>query len=215
MQELAKQTNTEVVQECEEKGQALIEAAVKMSVACQQDADNANLLLNRMNAGLKAMDSKRLAVGRPILAAKKALDDMFKNVSDPVKEAMTTLKNKLMAWRRAEQEKIDKANREAAEKAEAELRRRQNISKAQGGAGEAKTPVAAPIVETFTDTTKVSKVWKHTVVDAQAVPREYLEVNETKIRRAMLDQIHPKTKLLDPEFKIAGVTFEQVEQSRH
>ncbi len=214
MGELVKQTNTEVVQECEEKGQALIEAAVRMSVADQQDADNANLLLNRMNAGLKAMEAKRLEVGRPILKAKKILDDMFKDVSDPVKEAMGTLKNKLMAWRRAKQEKIEKANREAAEKAEAELKRRQNISKAQGGDGEAKTPVAAPIVETFQDTTKVSKVWQHTVVDPTAVPREYLKVDEIKIRRAMLDQIHPKTKKLDPDFKIAGVTFEHVEQGR-
>ena len=214
MQELAQQTNTEVVQECEEKGQALIEAAVRMSVADQQDADNANLLLNRMNAGLKAMEAKRLEVGRPILKAKKVLDDMFKDVSDPVKEAMGTLKSKLMTWRREQQEKIDKANREAAEKAEARLKHNQNISKGLGGDGVSKTPVAAPIVETFTDTTKISKVWVHTVVDPTKVPREYLEVNEIKIRRAMLDAIDPKTKLLDPDFSIAGCTFKQVDRGR-
>ncbi|KKN77619.1 hypothetical protein LCGC14_0358940 [marine sediment metagenome] len=214
MQELAQQTNAEAVEECKNKGQGLIEAAIKLSVACQQDADNANILLNRMNAGLKAMDNKRLAVGRPILAAKKALDDMFKNVSDPVKEAMGTLKNKLMSWRRVEQERIDKENRKAQEAAQKELERRQNISKSLKGDGEAKTPVAAPIQQTFTDTTKVSKVWQHTVVDAQAVPRQYLEVDEVKIRRHMQDHIDKKTKLLDPDFKIAGVTFEHVDQGR-
>ncbi|KKK64091.1 hypothetical protein LCGC14_2987740, partial [marine sediment metagenome] len=204
--------NKEVIEGLEKQNQPLIERAAAAVVKCQQDADDANQQIDKMKKALKLADNTRLGVVRNILAARDAINNLFRPLTENLDGAIRVLKDKVLGWRKEEQDRIAEENRKAMEKQQKELERRQNISKAQNGDGEAKTSVAAPVEQVFEDTTKVKKVWKHTVVDAQAVPREYLEVNETKIRRAMQDHIDPKTKLLNPEFKIAGVEFNHVEQ---
>lgn len=207
----------EAVREIEEERNGVIVKANKLQVCCQDDSDLANIQLKRLNATLKMIKGRFDEIKRPQNEALKQIRALEKDITTPVEEAKCELSNRLMDWRRQEQERIAEETRKVAEenrlreeKAEAEAERRRNIVAAHAAKGhKTKPPTEVPEPEVVpepapleaTDTTRVRKVWEYEVTDFNQVPHDYLMIN----RGAIQDAIRSGTR------EIPGVIISQIE----
>lgn len=147
-------------------------------------------------------------------AAWKAVVSQEKSSLDSLESAETVLKKKASDYQAAEERK--RRLEQARLQAEADERARVEREKLERAAAKLKTPerreqklaeaasVAAPVISVAPTTPKVEGVtmrttWKHRVVDAMAVPREYLMVNEKQ-----LDLLAKSTK---GNVTVSGVEF--------
>lgn len=138
---------------------------------------------------------------------------------DAVNMAIRYLESKLRdfdreqeALRIAEQKKLQaEADARAAkrrgdlEKKAAAAKRPETQAKYQQQAQQVATPVVsvAPVTPQVNGLVK-RKVWKFRIVDAQAIPREYLKVDEERLGRY--------ARAMGANARVAGVTFFQEEQ---
>lgn len=113
------------------KAQNLATAAKVLEVTDAATFDAANRILMDMHAAAKAIEARRVELKKPITQLGKAIDSVCANVADPLDVAKRTLQGRVVAYQRAEQEKADRARREAEEKArqerEAAERERQRL----------------------------------------------------------------------------------------
>jgi len=118
---------------------------------------------------LKSIEAEREELVRPILRDKKLVDAAFKEATAPLEKAKDLIKQKLAARQetlRAAQVAVQEAARLAA----------------VAGDHAACAQALAAIPETHSvDGAKTQWVWEPAVVDAAAVPREYLAVDEKKL----------------------------------
>lgn len=117
-----------------------------------------------------------------ILEAGRTVDGFFSRMVDPLKAASDKLVGAINAFQRAKLE-AERIAREAAEKKARE----------EAALFDEPAPVAAPVVvKEAARVTSLSGVkatasrkWVHEITDAQAVPRQYLMVNEAAIKAAI------------------------------
>lgn len=150
----------------------------------------------------------RNQVERDKLAATKELRDKVKafnnGVAEKTKEAdeaVKAVKQAVIAYHNErEQEK-----RQEEIKSIKEVGRREAISKGLGGDGVAKTPV--PVVKKLVTelNIKTTKRWGAEVVDKEAVPEKYKDVNTTRIMTAFHAAKKDKKTL-----EVPGIKFVQV-----
>jgi hypothetical protein len=143
------------------------------TIETEEDHTFAGAVLLQIKASWKELEEKRTSVTGPILEAKRTVDEWFKPVQGPLKEAERILKEKISAYILAR-----KAANEAAMLAAA--------SAAQAGDGEA----ALVHVGAIQDAPRVAgisvkEVWDWEVENLDEVPREFLMLDERKVREAI------------------------------
>jgi hypothetical protein len=150
--------------------------------------------LRTVKGFLRDLEAQRTKVTGPMNEALRQVNEWFRGPRDNLERAERTLKNALASFEAAETAKIraqERAAAEAARRDQEELARRAASAEAKGQAAKAEelkaraaavvpaTPALAPVkakAMAFTD------VWDIQVVDAALVPREYLMVDEAKIK---------------------------------
>ena len=126
---------------------------------------------------------------RVALDNKRKIEAMFAPKITPLNEITTKVKRAISDYTIAEEKKA-----QAEEARKQAIRDKANEKRAEEGKGEILTPVktverTAPTVKTAEGRTTTRKVWKFEVVDSTKVPRQYLDVNESKIRQAVRDGV--------------------------
>lgn len=177
--------DTQELQTIQGSGIVLIEMANSHVVLDQEQADEANEILIKINHGLKQIEEKRTSFTGPLNKSLKEINASFKQMVEPIKSAKDSLTSRLMAWRRQEQARID-AEREKAVKEEERRRKIQEAHAAKGHAvKEDITPVVKPIPFSVNDTTKVQKRWTYEIEDSSVIPRQYMVVDGPAITAAV------------------------------
>ena len=169
-----------------------------------QELDNAGIYLKFVKAKYKEIEAARLAITRPLDESKKRTMEMFapylerlKGLEKQVIEAMGTYQQEVEAINQA---RLEAARAEA--QAEAEKQRKANEARAKtledAGLSEAAevartAEVALDIEPVHQFKTKATGVtqrinWKYEIIDAEAVPRSYLMVDEAKVGLAVRSQ---------------------------
>lgn len=195
----------EAIRKIEKERNGTIAEASALQVKSLSDSDLANVYLRKLTAAIKMVTTRFTEIMRPQNEALKQIRALKAEILTPLEIAKAELSNRLMSWRRDEQERIAKERAEAEakrrEREELEEKHRENGHKVPGPEPtiEEPTPLAA------TDTTQVRNVWDFEVVDELAVPEEYKDVNLARIRKAM--QAAPKDKDKTPQIEIPGVKF--------
>lgn len=150
--------------------------------------------LTRIKSQAKALTEKRLEVTRPLDEAKRNVMAWFKGPLDRLATAESGLKRKVADYQAREAEARRKAQAEAEEKArKARERLEARAAKAEASGKvekalelhmEAAAQHAAPVVPPPTKAEGVSTVtrWVFEVTNPAEVPREFLTVDEKKIR---------------------------------
>lgn len=161
----------------------------------------------------KKVEDLRKAMVAPLNDQVKKINDYAKQIVLPLQEAEAHIKRQLVSWefelnkkRREEQSRIEAEQRvraeEARKKAQEDLKRAQSITNAKDAA-RAKAVAEAEALRTQNQIAadarkdekalsemKVSntrKVWKFEVGDLYQVPREFLILDTTAVRKAITD----------------------------
>jgi len=188
-------------------------------------------LLASVKFTIKKITDRRLAITRPMDAAKKAVMDLF---NEPLKQAeaiKTHLDAEIKGYmaeqerirreeearireqQRKEQERLERLQREAEERARLAAEKGNaakaaaDMAKAEAFAQRAEVAQMSPLVVAPVEVPKglqTRSIWKHRVVDAAQVPREYLMVNDK-----MLAAVATATK---GSLHVPGVEFYEEKQ---
>lgn len=191
---------------------ALEQASTVTRVETEEDLNRAGEIQTRIGKLVKELETKRMEITRPLDDVKKQImsaeKEMVKSLStehDRLKQLNNAYATKKMLEAEAERKRVDELNRKAqAEQAEAQRKAQEEADAKAAKAAEifgtgavtACAPVApaVPPPPQFVPLTtaprsssnRITYEWKFEVVDANAVPRELLTVDEKKIR-AQLD----------------------------
>jgi len=140
----------------------------------------------------------------PLNAQVKWWNDQFKILTDPIGQLERTINSKVFAYRQL----VEEARRKEQARQDALAAKRMERAEAKGitpAIPEIVAPiVAGPEKRIETDMAKVSftENWTFQITDETLIPREYLMVDESKIRKVV--------KALKADTKIAGIkVFDQ------
>ena len=187
---------------------AIVKAeALSLRVSSEETKTTATGLLGACRKIQKDAEAKRVSLVTPFNDHVKAINGLFREVLAPFVEADTHLDGQLLARRREEvrlaAEATAAAERQRLE-AEAMLREAERAEAAgkvdiaeslldtavacEQGARVAEVQAQAParVVRTAAGTSSVRKTWAFRVLDPEAIPRKYLDLNEARVRKAIM-----------------------------
>ncbi len=167
--ELAQHVQIEISEEIDRATGALREVK-DFPVVSPEDIAFAETLVLDAKKQWKRIDDRRKAITAPLNEALRSANDLFRPALGAYAEAEGTLRQKILAARA----EIDRVNREAMLAAEAALAKND-----VRGAALAAAPITAP---PSTKGMTYRDVWEFRVVDAAISPREFLEVDEKKVK---------------------------------
>jgi hypothetical protein len=197
------------VRELTAEAQSLVALAGSYAVANAEEYAAAGEDLKRVKGAKDRLERLRKSMTQPIDAAKKAIMDFFRGPSDQLDRAESQIKRSMIAFsneqdrlRREEQARAEESARKERLRLEAQANKAEASGKVEKAAAlqQRAATVVAPVIErTPPKVIGVStrEVWKFEVTDPAQVPREYLTVDESKIRRVV--------GALKGDTKIAGV----------
>lgn len=159
------------------------------TIQSQNDIAIATEFLVKVKARAKRIEELRQFFVKPLNDQVKAINDRFKSVIKPLEEIEAKVKRSISDYTLEQDRQRREKERELQEAHAKEMAKQE---KAADRAGTEFVPTAAPKIEkampsvkTESGKTTTIKVWKFEVKDAAAVPREYLVVDETLIRKAV------------------------------
>ena len=164
------------------EAQGTVATLEAMELASPEDAALAGDLLHAVKDRWKELEAKRTSVTQPILAAKRAVDDLFRPVQEPLARAERVLKGKIAAYTLACQ---------AAQAA----------AVVAVGAGDA--PVTAIVPTPVLEGVGVRVLWTWEVIEPDMVPRRFLMVDHAALAKHAAFADTERT----PPRPVAGVRF--------
>ena len=192
-----KKTNTsivpvEVVQKAESDAVLMAQQAEAIQVTTTEQEEQAYAALTQIKRAIKTIEGERKEITKPLNVSLKATNILFTKLKAPFVEADRIVRDKVMGFRQAQEEKAYK-----------ELERRQKIQAAHEAKGHETHEITQPKVE-VAKTTVTTKRWTFEVVDVYKVPIEYLEVDSVAVNNAIRNGVR----------KIDGLDIFQVEGLR-
>lgn len=183
--------------------------AKAIKIATADDYVQAGEYLKRCKGALKQIEDARVRITKPINESLREVNAQARESSQPWTQAESLIKNAMLVYQsdqerlqREEQRKRDEAARKEREKLEAQAAKAAAAGKVDRAAQleERAATVVAPVVTR--EVPKVAgqstrEVWLFEIEDPAKVPREYLAIDESKIRKVV--------NALKGETVIAGV----------
>lgn len=153
--------------------------------------------LKRVKAAQQKLEDARTSITGPMNAALKAVNNFFRKPAERLASIETTVKRELAkfataqeARQREEQRQADAAARKERERLEAQAQRATESGRVEKAAAleHRAATVVAPVINRAPPKVtgvRMTEVWKFEVTDPALVPREYLSVDESKIRKVV------------------------------
>jgi hypothetical protein len=136
----------------------------------------------------KQVEDARKSEVDPFNKLVKRINDIFRPIGDGLAKSEETIKGKIKAWRIAKEEIRRVEERKQMEEYQKKIAEEQAKAKKEKREAEIIVPPPA-IIPTQTIGTQgkapTRKVWKFEVVDETKIPRQYLVIDEVKIRAAI------------------------------
>ena len=173
------EVNTEKLELVTKEVEEFLYQNQEITVTSQEDYTKATDTLKIINGKIKKLEEKRVEWTKPILEAKRKIDDDFKQAIKPLEEFVATVKTKMLDWYRVEQKRLDEEQKKLEAKAMEDAKNNKQ--------SEVVVPVINEVKTHRGDlaTATVSKKWMYKLLDENLVPREYLVVDEAKIKAAV------------------------------
>jgi hypothetical protein len=177
------------------QAQGLLTNAESYAVTSSEHYESAGEFLKHIKAKYRELDEQRKSMTKPLDDSKKRIMDFFAKPLDFLTRAENTIKRAMIAYsdeqeriRREDQRRAEEAARKERERLEAQAQKAAASGKVERAAEleQRAATVVAPIIDRTPP--KVSglstrEVWKFEVIDEKAVPREFLMVDESKLRK--------------------------------
>lgn len=171
----------------------VLQQAMAFAIHNREHFQAAAVFLRSIKSRIGTLEGMRTSVGRPLLEAKRTVDEWFAAPLAVLRRAESQVKDLMGAFERLERDRIELERREAEARARQEreeLERRASraadkgqVEKAADLTARAREVVAAPPETAPLKARGMSfgELWSFVVVDPALVPREYLMVDESKI----------------------------------
>ena len=161
----------------EDESSLLLKQADSYIIQSTQDVDLASEFLRKLKDAENMIEAKRLEFTAPINKSLKAINETFKKLSRPLKEARESLSGRILDWRRAENDRLAK-----------EEERRRKIQEAHERAGhEVKAPIVLERPEAKIGNTQIRKDWTYEVIDFSKIEDRFKIENAVAINQAIRD----------------------------
>ena len=146
----------------------LSDKANKFKIRNDKDTIKATEFLIFLKTTLKKHEDERLTYTAPLNQSLKAINNTFKKITLPLKEAQDLIKTNILEYRKIQEEKrlleeskLQKKNKDI---------KIENISKS---------------IESESGKLTTTKKWIFEIIDETKIPREYLKVDDNKINDAI------------------------------
>lgn len=160
---------------------SITKTATDIAIGTAEELTKAAEFLKQVVVRKKRIEELRLFFTKPLNDHIRQINTEFKKASEPLEAVERDVKGKMVVYRREEDERIRKEQERLNKKADTmktESKKEEYREKAIEIAQETK-------VESKSGEVRFRKVWKFEITDGNEVPREYMAVNETSIRRAI------------------------------
>lgn len=164
---------TELRQELSSEAAAMSQSITQLRgylVETDDDLEYVGQLVRSAKERWKELEERRTAITKPINEALRQVNALFKPVQDPLKQVEVIIKSKIAAYTMAQRASQERAMRDAAAAIQS------------GDVQAAAEHVAAIVPASVLAGVGVREVWTFRVVDESLVPREFLRVDEDKIK---------------------------------
>lgn len=189
---MAVATDDAIPPELKQAVERFVEQSKSLVIGDQQSFDGAVLQRREVATLQKQLAQTKLNATRPLNDALKYVRDQFTELDQSLTSADIQLRNATAIWTRQQAEARLKAQEEVDRKAAAErarLEKRAEAAIAKGDTVKAAVleeraeAVVAPIIPPVPKAEGIStrEVWRFTVVDFDAIPRQYLIPDEKQI----------------------------------
>lgn len=180
-----------------EGAQKLLAHAEALRIVTSQDYEVAGAALLALNKRQGEVEAMRVALKRPVDQAAAAIQALFKPPLDVFDRAKAILKRKIGNYaqeqerlRREEQRKAEEKARKERERLEEQARKAEASGKTEKAAQleQRASTVVAPVISR--EPPKVAGIqlretWLFEITDPSLVPREYLVVDESRVRKVV------------------------------
>ena len=163
------------IQVLEKQVSPLVKEADSYKIDSVEAVDEASMFLKKVRDTERSIEAKRLEFTAPLNQSMRAINATFKKLKEPLEQARKLLTNRVLTWKIAERERL--------EKEEARRRKIQEAHEAKGH--EVKAPVVLDRPDNKIGNTQTRKVWTFEVVDFTKVPNEYKELNTARVNGAI------------------------------
>jgi hypothetical protein len=167
------------IQVIEKETSPLLAQVSNYVIKTVEDVDSASAFLKKIKDAETGIENKRLEFTAPLNQSLKAINDTFKKLKAPLLEAKMLLTNRILDWRRAEQEKIAK-----------EEERRRKIQEAHEKQGhQVNEPVVMLRPDTHIGNSQVRKVWKWKLTDFTKLSDEFKTINGVYVNQKIREGV--------------------------
>jgi len=174
-------SNEMELQNIESQISPVIEKAQGYVVDTIEDVENASSFLKEIKDMEKVVEDKRTEFTKPLNQSLKSINDTFKKMREPLEQARDLLTKKILAWKKAEAERVaaEQAAWRKIQEAEAELRRLKNEPEVK------EEPITiAPVVNKIGNMQTVKR-WTYEVTDFSNLSDTYKMIDSVKINQAI------------------------------
>jgi len=158
-----------------------VDSAVSANVAAS--------LLTDIKTQSRSFESQRLFFTKPLNDQVTRINALFKGFTTPLIQLQAKVSQKIISYQK-EQEEIRLAEQKKAEQETKRLQKQLDKQAEKEGteAPKINAPVIAP-VETKMENVSVRKTWTFSVKNLDSVPREYMMLDEKKVREAIRQEV--------------------------
>ena len=178
----------------------LVDRAIAFKVDSDESYEQGSQVLNYLKTQSSSLDKLRKHFKQPILESGRRIDNFFKELTHPAKEAIELVNDKMSVWWRIKEEERQKAIDEARVveseriKAENERARIQKDMENEGIEVEEEDlpelPPAVIVPEAIQASgTSIRKTWSYAIQDGGKIPRIYLEPSNKLIMQSIHDGV--------------------------
>lgn len=161
-----------------------LEEVKKLEISNSEQVKIATDFLGQIKTLSKTIKEKKEAITKPMMTALNEVRDLFKPIETLHSEAEGIIKNKMLAFQRAEAERIRKEEEKIMSRVEKGTMKTETAMNKLENVGEVQKSVKSDFGSIAT-----RKVKRFRIVDIDKIPRTFLMVDETAIRRAMMSNI--------------------------
>lgn len=184
-------------EKAKEYAEGYLHEARGLRVQTAEDYDEAAALRRQIKSAIDQAEAERKGQKEPFLRQSQAIDRAFKPAIEAFESAISLLDRTMREYRAAEEAKRKAAELKARELAEKERQRLEKLAAKAAAKGledtagelaRAADSVPTPVIETHVpkvDGLSARLTWKFEITDPDAIPREYLAVDEQAIGRVV------------------------------
>ena len=163
------------LQVLEKQVSPLVSQADGYKIDSVEAVDEASIFLKKVRDTERSIEAKRLEFTQPLNQSLRAINATFKKLKEPLFQARMLLTGKIVEWKTAERERLEK-----------EEARRRKIQEAHEKKGhEVKAPIVLDRPDNKIGNTQTRKVWTFEVIDFSKVSDQFKAIDRSAVMTAI------------------------------